>query len=39
MITVAAVGDVHMDQEMRGRYRPRLGGWRATPTCCSWPAT
>lgn len=26
MITVAAVGDVHMDQEMRGRYRPRLGG-------------
>ncbi|MEY9213249.1 metallophosphoesterase [Thermobifida halotolerans] len=26
MITVAAVGDVHLDGEMRGRYRQRLGG-------------
>ena len=26
MITVAAVGDVHLDEEMRGRYRQRLGG-------------
>ena len=26
MITVAAAGDVHVGQEMRGRYRPRLGG-------------
>ncbi|KUP97554.1 metallophosphoesterase family protein [Thermobifida cellulosilytica] len=26
MITVAAVGDVHLDEEMRGRYRRRLGG-------------
>ncbi|TDQ51564.1 metallophosphoesterase family protein [Actinorugispora endophytica] len=25
MITVAAVGDVHLDEEMRGRYRERLG--------------
>lgn len=26
MITVAAVGDVHLDGAMRGRYRQRLGG-------------
>ena len=39
MIRIAAVGDVHMDEDVVGRYRPALEQLPDRPTCCCSPAT